>query len=215
MVGQSVPPLAPPAAVWQRLAAETTPATRTYPAVDVRPTPIRGAVAPSISSKVVVMNRWVAWAGGVAAAVLLASTVALGAALQRDGDGDAANDPLVEMVARGGQVVPLSTQPQPAELNEVGQGSILVAPGMKPAVVVDHWTPSNDALKYIVWMAAASGGEAVVLGEIKIAEDGHGMLILNEVTSFEGYDIFGISIQTGEDTGLQDVLLGAPPEQTG
>jgi len=82
-------------------------------------------------------------------------------------------------------------------------------------VVVDHWTPSHETLHYIVWMAAASGGEATVLGEITIDEDGHGVLVLTDVASFEGYDVFGISIQTGEDTGLQDVLLGAPPEQTG
>jgi hypothetical protein len=162
------------------------------------------------------MNRWVAWAGGVAAALLLASTVALGAALQRDGEGgETEEDPLVAMVARGGQVVPLNTQPQPDGLSEVGQGSLLVAPGMTPAVVVDHWTPSSEALKYIVWMAAASGGEATVLGEIEgRRRTGNGILLLNGVTSFDGLDVFGISIQTTEGR-LQDVLLGDPDEQSG
>jgi len=232
MVGQAVTPLPPPPALWERLLTETGPVARAAVAapevvparpapevVPARPTPIRAAIPASRPSKVVTMNRWVAWAGGVAAALLLASTVALGAALQRadgnDGDGETAADPLVAMVARGGQVVPLDTQPQPAELSEVGQGSLLVAPGMTPAVVVDHWTPSSDALKYIVWMAAASGGEATVLGEIKVDEDGNGILVLNGVTSFEGFDVFGISIQTTEGAALQDVLLGDPDEQTG
>ena len=216
MVGQAVAQVTPPPAIWDRLAAETAQPAPSVAELGVRPAPIRAASALTPSSKVVVMRRWVAWAGGVAAALLLASTVALGAALQRIGDDEvAAEDPLVEMVARGGQVVPLSTQPQPEAISKVGQGSILVAPGMAPAVVVDHWTPSNDALKYIVWMAAASGGAPTVLGEIKIDDDGHGILLLNGVTSFEGYDIFGISIQTTPDAGLQDVLLGDPPDQTG
>lgn len=215
MVGQTVVPMAAPRAIWDRLVVETSPATPA--AAETRPTPIRSVTAPSPSSKVVVMNRWVAWAGGLAAALLLASTVVLGAALQRgdEDDDDVAMDPVVEMVARGGQVVPLSTQPQPAAIDTVGQGSILMAPGMTPAVVVDHWEPSSDALKYIVWMAAASGGEATVLGEIKIDDEGHGVLVLNGVTSFQGYDVFGISIQTTPDAGLQDVLLGEPPDQIG
>ena len=223
MVGQAVTPFQPPPAVWERLLTETAPAPRVAVApsevVPARPTPIQAAIPASRPSKVVTMNRWVAWAGGVAAVLLLASTVALGTALQRadddDGDGESADDPLVAMVARGGQVVPLDTQPQPTGLSEVGQGSLVVAPGMTPAVVVDHWTPSSDALKYIVWMAAASGGEATVLGEIKVDEDGNGILVLNGVTSFEGFDVFGISIQTTEGAGLQDVLLGDPDEQTG
>ena len=215
MVGQAVAPLAPPPAVWDRLLAETAPSTRAVLAAPPRPTPIRPIVAATPPSKVVTVNRWVAWAGGVAAALLLASTVGLGAALQRQGDDDVPEDPLVEMVARGGQVVPLSTQPQPAAISDVGQGSILTAPGMTPAVVVDHWTPSSDALKYLVWMAAASGGGPTVIGEITIDEDGHGILVLNGVTTFEGFDIFGISIQTTPDAGLQDVLLGQPPAQTG
>lgn len=221
MVGQAVTPLAPPPAIWDRLAAEIAHAPRTVAPAPVvapaRPTPIHAAAPSPRPSKVVTLNRWVAWAGGVAAALLLASTVALGAALQRAGDdGDeAAADPLVEMVARGGQVLPLSTQPQPEELSEVGQGSLVVAPGMTPAVVVDHWTPSSDALKYIVWMARASGGDPTVLGEIKIDEDGNGILVLNGVTSFEGFDVFGISIQTADDAGLTDVLLGDPDEQVG
>ena len=221
MVGQAVTPLAPPPAVWERLVAETAPTSRAAASapdvVPARPSPIGRAAATPRPSNVVTMNRWVAWAGGVAAALLLASTVALGAALQRDDDddGETAEDPLVAMVARGGQVVPLNTQPQPEGLSAVGQGSLLVAPGMTPAVVVDHWTPSSEALKYIVWMAAASGGEATVLGEIKVDEDGNGVLLLNGVTSFDGFDVFGISIQTAEGAGLQDVLLGDPDEQSG
>lgn len=215
MMGQALTPLAPPPAVWDRLAAEISAPPREIPAPAPRPTPIRPTTTPVSSSKVVTMNRWVAMAGGLAALLLLASTLALGAALQRQGDDDSNEDPLVEMVARGGQVVPLNTQPQPAGISEVGQGSILTAPGMTPAVVVDHWTPSNDALKYVVWMAAANGGEATVLGEIEIDEDGHGILFLNGVTSFEGFEIFGISIQTTPDADLQDVLLGEPPDQIG
>jgi len=212
MIGQAVTPMAPPGAVWDRLVAETRPVERSV--VDPRPTPIRSAVAQPRPSNVVTVNRWVAWAGGVAAAFLLASTVALGAVLQRDNDDEIADVPIVEMVARGGQVVPLSTQPQPDAISEVGQGSILTAPGMTPAVVVDHWTPTNDALKYIVWMAEAAGGAPTVLGEIEIDEDGNGILLLNGVTSFECFGIFGISIQTTEDAGLQDVLLGDPTDQT-
>jgi len=212
MVGQAVTPLAPPPAVWERLVAETRPAVSAV--AQPRPTALRAHV-PGTPSNVVTMNRWVAWAGGIAAAILLASTVALGAALQENGDDDAAkDDPIIQMVARGGQVVPLSTQPQPEAISEVGKGSILLAPGMSPAVVVDHWTPSNDALKYIVWMAEAVGGAPTVLGEIEIDEDGNGILLLNGVTSFEGYRIFGISIQTAEGAGLQDVLLGDPTDQS-
>jgi len=214
MMGQAVTPLAPPPTVWERLAAETRTDAQGMPAPFARPTSIRGVVAEPRPSNVVTMNRWVAWAGGLAAALLLASTVALGAALQRDRGADVAEDPIVEMVARGGQVVPLSTQPQPEAISEVGQGSILVAPGMTPAVVVDHWTPTSDALKYIVWMAEAVGGAPTVLGEIKIDEDGNGIMLLNGVTSFEGYGIFGISIQTTEGAGLQDVLLGDPTDQS-
>lgn len=215
MMGQAVTPLAPPPAVWERLVAETRPTAQAMPAADARPAPMRLAATPARPSNVVTMNRWVAWAGGIAAALLLASTVALGAALQGDGDDEVADDdPIVEMVARGGQVVPLSTQPQPEAISEVGQGSILLAPGMTPAVVVDHWTPTHDALKYIVWMAEAAGGAPTVLGEIKIDEDGNGILLLNGVTSFEGYGIFGISIQTTEGAGLQDVLLGDPTDQS-
>ena len=212
MMGQAVTPMAPPPAVWERLAAETRPAERAV--AEVRPTLIRAAVAPSRPSNVVTMDRWVAWAGGIAAALLLASTVALGAAVQRDDDDAIPEDPLVEMVARGGQVVPLNTQPQPEAINQVGQGSILLAPGMTPAVVVDHWTPTNDALKYIVWMAEAAGGAPTVLGEIKIDEHGRGVLVLAGVTTFEGYSIFGISIQTTAEAGLENVLLGEPPDQT-
>jgi len=211
MMGQAVTLIAPPPAIWERLVAETRSPEGVV--VEPRPTPIRAAT-PRQTSNVVTMNRWVAWAGGIAAVLLLTSTVALGTAVQRDGDDVVAEDPLVEMVARGGQIVPLSTQPQPEAISEVGQGSILTAPGMTPAVVVDHWTPSNDALKYIVWMAAASGGDPTVLGEIKIDEDGNGILLLNGVTSFEGFDVFGISIQTPEGAGLQDVLLGDPTDQT-
>lgn len=210
-IGRTAPALSPPPAIWDRLLQETTPTHLRAPAAPVAPTPIRAAGGRG--SKVVTMNRWVAWAGAAAAALLLASTVSLGVALQRDGDQTVPTDPVVEMVARGGQVKALSTQPRPQTLTEVGQGSIIVAPGMTPAVVVDHWTPSNETLQYIVWMAAASGGQPTVLGEITIDEDGHGVLVLKDVTTFEGFDVFGISIKTAGAAGLQDVLLGEPPTQ--
>lgn len=221
LLGRAAPSFAAPPALWDRLAAETAPvAGLAAPAIASVPEPVAPRPVPissrgSRASKVVTLNRWVAWGSGVAAALLLASTVALGVALQRSGDDATPKDPVVEMVARGGQVAPLSTQPQPSEITEVGQGSILTAPGMAPAVVVDHWTPSNKMLQYIVWMAAASGEQPTVLGEITIDNDGHGVLVLNGVTSFEGYHVFGISIKTTDAAGLQNVLLGQPPAQAG
>jgi hypothetical protein len=211
MLGMALPPERPPRDLWPRLAAATgaAPAPVT-PAL--APVPLTAAARPS---NVVFLNRWLAWGSGVAAALLLASTVALAVALQReqaDDEGNTVDDPVAAYVANGGRVTPLNTEKLPPGMPSVGRGSVIVADDMAPMLVVDRCTPSSEGVTYIVWLGA--GDSRTVLGEMEIGTNGRGMMPIENMTSFEGYDTIGISIKMKDDPALHDVMLGTPPSET-
>ena len=208
LVGLSVEQRAPRPDLWMAIERETlgvTPAAADP--IALRPAPVPLSPRPR---NVISIPRWQAWSGAVAAAILLVSTLSLAIALQQlDDDEDTLDDPVAAYVASGGRIVPLSTEPLAGGMPYIGQGSLILAEDMPPMLVLDRCTPSSEGVQYIVWLA--SGETRTPLGEMEIDENGRGMMQMENMSSFEGYDTIGISIVMEDDPALHDVMLGTPP----
>jgi hypothetical protein len=144
-----------------------------------------------------------------AAVLLFVTSISLGVALRRSGDGDDEmfDSTMATYLTSGGTLIPLSSLSTPEYLGWAGRGSLLVAPDMAPMVVVDKCVPSSNGYAYVVWLQ--QGDQRTPMGNIEINKDGRGMMKLEGVASLEAYDVLGISIRTGSDK-IYDVITGAP-----
>jgi hypothetical protein len=202
MIGLTIAPIAPPAALWDRLNRSTV--GEPLP----EPIPIRSRLADKL-----VVPRWMAAAMAAAIVLLFLSSVSLGIALrqERNGNSTAFDSTMATYLTSGGQVVPLASLQTPDQLGWAGRGSLLMAPNLPPVLVVDKCVPSSSHYAYFVWLQ--SGDHRTPMGNIEIGKDGRGMMTLDGVTSLEGYDIVGVTIRTSNDAGQEwtyDVMTGSP-----
>lgn len=200
LLGLAAGPIEPPAALWNRLRGST------------HPQPVPEPIAlPAWRREQVVLPRWLAAALAAAAVLLLVSAAGLGMAL-RDATRDEPmfDSTMATYLTSGGKLVPLASQPAPEYLGWNGRGSLLVAPGMPPMVVVDNCVPSSEGYVYVVWLQRDE--QRTPMGIIEIGKDGRGVMKLEGVTSLEGYDVLGISIRTSADN-VYDVITGPPTRQ--
>lgn len=113
-------------------------------------------------------------------------------------------------ISSGGQVVTLQAQAPEIYKYYEGQGSLLLAPGMAPVVVVAECPESGDHLTYWVWFAR--GGERTAAGKLTVGTNGSGWLAVTSDLPIEQFDTIGITIEL-EDEGRADVLVA--PLDTG
>src|SRR5215218_1409704 len=96
-------------------------------------------------------------AAAVAAVLLLIAVGGLGVRLNRAlderDDAQSTSRLLSTYVSAGGRVVTMSAQDSTIYKYYKGQGSLLIAPGMEPMVVVAGCPKSGDWLTYWVWFA--------------------------------------------------------------
>ena len=194
-LGLAVAAVAPPPAVRERLlAALATEAGAVAP-----PTPIGSGRGRS----------WLLPALAAAAAVLLAGVAVLSVMLARTID--ERDDALAEQaliasyVSDGGQLVALKAQPASIYKSSAGRGSLLVAPGKEPIVMVAGCPASNGYYTYRVWFARA--GDRVPAGTLTVDKDGKGWLKLTSPEPVNEYDTIGITV-VKPDASREDVLVG-------
>ena len=202
LLGLAVAEIEPPAALWDRLKASTTPA------------PLREPVDLADFRKgTVTVPRWLASAVAAAAVLLIFASIGLGMAL-RDADDDEPmfDDSIATYLTAGGTLITLkSHEDTPEYLGWDGRGSLLMAPGMEPMVVVDKCVPSSEGYAYVVWLQR--GDQRTPMGQIEIGDDGRGMMKIEGAEAMDSYDMIGISIHTDQDR-IYDVISG-PPTQEG
>jgi hypothetical protein len=121
------------------------------------------------------------------------------------------DDTLATYLTAGGELVTLnSASDAPEYLGWDGRGSLLMAPGMEPMLIVDKCVPSSNGYTYVVWLQR--NGQRTPMGQIEIEEDGRGMMKIEGAEPLEMYDMVGISIHTEEDH-VYDVITGSPKHQ--
>lgn len=144
----------------------------------------------------------------VAAAMLLIGVGILGMLLQRALDDRDESRNVAQLlstyISSGGQVVTLQAQAVSIYDNYQGQGSLLIAPGMEPAVVVAECPESGDHLTYWVWFSR--NGERTRAGKLTVGDDGSGWLRVDPELSLDQFDTIGITVVT-EDEAREDVLV--------
>ncbi len=201
----AVPPATPPPDLRERLLYEIT-ATSAPPAEPIPVQPRR--------SNLIVIRRWVAVA---AAAVFLAMLVGMGIlavllAGARDDRSEAvsAERMLAAYLSAGGSVMRLNSLPASDYGDTQGRGSLVMAPGLKPLVVVSGCPPSSEDRTYRVWLA--TGGDRTGMGELLVREDGTGWMELEMLEPLTSYDALGITMVMASGA-RQDVLVGSIPDQ--
>ena len=199
LLGLAVPELEPPTALWDRLHGSTAalPLREPIKLVEFR----RGNVT---------LPQWLATAVAAAAVLLFFSSVGLGMALRgADDDEPMFDETMATYLTSGGTLITLASQDTPEYLGWNGRGSLLVAPGMEPMVIVDKCVPSSNGYSYIVWLQ--KGDQRTPMGQIEIGEDGRGMMKIEGADSMDSYDVIGISIRTDEDR-TYEVITGSPKQ---
>lgn len=192
-----VPPFEPSPEVRRRLLAEVSN-ERTASL----PVPI--TIAAERSRRM----RWLLATTSVAAALLLIGVGVLGVLLQRALDDREESQNVAQLlstyISSGGQVVTLEAQDASIYENYEGQGSLLLAPGMEPAVVVAECPESGEHLTYWVWFSR--NGERTPAGKLTVGDDGSGWLRVNSELAIDEFDTIGITVVL-ENDGREDVLL--------
>ncbi|MCC6792618.1 MAG: anti-sigma factor [Thermomicrobiales bacterium] len=145
----------------------------------------------------------------VAAALLLVGIGMVGMELReaRDDRNESQNvaQLLSTYISSGGQVVTLQTQPAKIyEYTYEGKGSLLLAPGKEPVVVVAECPKSGDHLTYWVWFSRE--GERTGAGKLTVGDDGSGWLSVDPQLALDQFDTIGITVVVGEDD-REDVLV--------
>jgi hypothetical protein len=151
----------------------------------------------------------------VAAALLLVGVGVLGVLLNRalDERDDARSTAqmLSTYVSAGGQVVTMQAQPASIYKSYQGQGSLLMAPGMEPVVVVAGCPESGDFLTYWVWFA--KGTERTPAGKLTVGDDGSGWMTLDPDLPLSEFDTIGITVVLADDA-REDVLVAPLKHET-
>lgn len=149
----------------------------------------------------------------VAATVLLASAAVLAVLLNRTAqDRDAAVETsqiLAAYIGAGGIALPLTRQEVASSASYAGEGSLYLAEGMAPLLVLSNCPPSDDYYNYRVWMADA--GDRTGVGEIIVDENGVGTLVLSDSSLLGMYDQIGVSL-VWDDAERVDLLIGSLPD---
>jgi hypothetical protein len=202
ILGLTAAPIAPPAALWERLNRSTV--GEPLP----EPISIRSRAAGKLA-----VPRWMAAAMAAAIVLLLLSSVSLGVALrqERSDNSTSFDSTMATYLTSGGQVVPLASLQTPDQLGWAGKGSLLMAPNMPPVLVVDKCVPSSSHYAYFVWLQR--GNQRTPMGNIEIGKDGQGMMTFEGMNSLDGYDVVGVTIRTSNDAGQEwtyDVMTGSP-----
>ncbi|MDQ2682192.1 MAG: anti-sigma factor [Chloroflexota bacterium] len=204
LLGLSLEPVRPSPALWDRIAASTSPAVEP---VSIESHRVRRTIA---------VPQWAAALVAAAAIVLLISTISLGYAL-READDDGAMDDfesaMTSYMTSGGTMMTLSSWAAPEYMTWPGKGTLLMAPDMPPMIFVDDCIPTeSNNVEYYVWLE--KGGERTPMGLMEIDEDGKGMIQLEGVDSLYEYDAIGISIKTENNT-VYDLMEGWPSDDSG
>lgn len=197
-----VPPVAPPVALRERLLASATdePVAPAAPISIVERRSRRNALTAVLAACV---------------ALLLVSAAFLAVSLNRvadERDEAMASAALISSyVSAGGQVVPLSSQQANVYEGYSARGSLLVAPGKEPLVIVAGCPKSSEHLTYRVWFARE--GERSAAGELWVDEDGSGMVKLSPEQPLHEFDTIGVTALNSSNE-REDVLIGALPSTT-
>lgn len=153
-------------------------------------------------------SRWLLPTVSAAAALLIVAVGVLGVLLNRaiDDRNDARSmaQMLSMYVSSGGEVVTMKAQESTIYKYYKGQGSVLIAPGREPVVVVAGCPESGDTLTYWVWFE--HDGERTRAGKLVVGEDGSGWLMLYPERPLNEFDSIGITVQMEGDT-REDVLV--------
>lgn len=204
-----VPPVEPSLAARERLLA-TARETR-GPAAN-EPISIADARSARAHGR---LRRLAFPAVSAAAAALLIAVGVLGVLLnravdQRD-DAQSVAQMLTTYVSAGGTVVPMKAQPATIYSTSTAQGSLVMAPGMKPMVVVAGCPKSGDYFTYWVWFAR--GDERTPAGKLTVGGDGSGWMALDPNLPLADFDTIGITVVTAKNT-REDVLIGPLKNET-
>lgn len=154
------------------------------------------------------IGRWLFTAVSAAAVLLLVGVGVLGLLLQEATDERDESRAIARLlstyVSSGGRVVTLEAQPVSIYENYQGQGSLLLAPGKEPVVVVAECPKSGDQLTYWVWFARA--GERTPAGKLFVGDDGSGWLRLDPQLALGQFDTIGITVVL-ENAEREDILV--------
>jgi hypothetical protein len=149
-----------------------------------------------------------------AAVLLLIAVGALGVRLNRaidQRDNARSTSQLISTyVSSGGRVVTMTAQDSSISKYYKGQGSLLIAPGMEPMVVVAGCPESGDWLTYWVWFARE--GQRTRAGKLIVGEDGSGWLALSPDQPLSEFDTIGITVELDNDA-REDVLVAPLSDQ--
>jgi hypothetical protein len=152
--------------------------------------------------------HWLLAATSVAAAILLIGVGVLGVLLSRAVDDRDESQNVAQLlstyISSGGQVVTMEALPASIYENYEGQGSLLLAPGMEPAVVVAECPESGEHLTYRVWFSR--NGDRTGVGTLTVGDDGSGWLKIDPTLELTQFDMIGITAIM-EDEQREDVLM--------
>jgi hypothetical protein len=205
----AVHPVEPSQGARERLLAT---ASETPAPVSVEPIPIDIARSRRATGR---LGRLLLPAMSVAAALLLVGVGVLGVllnrALEERDDARSTAQMLSTYVSAGGQVVTMQAQPASIYKSYKGQGSLLMAPGMEPVVVVAGCPESGDFLTYWVWFAR--GNERTPAGKLTVGDDGSGWMTLDPDLPLAEFDTIGITVVLADDA-REDVLVAPLKQET-
>jgi hypothetical protein len=153
------------------------------------------------------ISRFMAPLAAAAAVLLLIGAGVLAVLLERALDErDEARSTaqlLATYVSSGGRVVAMDAREPSLYKYYKGQGSLLIAPGMDPVLVVAGCPESGDGLNYWVWLSR--DGERVPAGQLTVGSDGSGWLTLEFDQPLSEFDMVGVTLELSGE-GREDVL---------
>jgi len=214
-LGTAAVPAAPSAALRRRLLVEigatgnraAAPGPESAPPRHL-PTEI-GAGDPSVSP------RWrrAALALALAAALLLVGLGVAGVFLHRSlvSGGEIADDrqEIAEYLRNGGTMTALIPAAGAEGLVQRGQGSLIVAPNQPRALLIVAGLPPTDAgRRYRVWVAR--NGQRTWVGELTVATDGSGYLLVAAPAPMPTYQTLGIA-RGAPGSQMRDLLWAPVP----
>jgi hypothetical protein len=160
----------------------------------------------------IVVKRWMV---GAVAAVLVALLAGAGVLVNlvietrsERAEAVAAERKLAQYLGAGGRVFRLTSLPASDYGDSIGRGSLIIAPGLPPLVVVNGCPPSKPQRVYRVWVAR--GEERMRIGELFVREDGTGWMEVKTPEPLAEFDRLGVTMETGSSVRW-DILVGSIP----
>lgn len=208
LLGTALEPVTPSAGSRASLLerAATTPRETEYPVTAPSPAP-----APVVSLAERRQSSLRSWAMA-AAAVLVIGLGGLGFWIndlmnERDEAMTSAST-LADFVAPDATAMPMTAMPASRYTYGDGVGMMMKDHDGEMIVVVEGCPPSSDERIYKVWVG--EGENRVMLGDMKIAEDGSGWMPVTMPDDMPAPEILGVSVIDGSSP-LTDLFIGEMP----